>query len=332
VKQSISNLRRSLVLLAAASLLVALAAPLAAQAQAWPSKPIKFVVPYPAGGAADVTARIIGAKLGESLGQAVIVENKAGANGIIGLDYVAKSTPDGYTLLSTNLSSHGTGPAVYKKLPYDPLKDFAPITLMTIVPMILVVNPNLPVKTVPELLAYTKAHPGKMTIASAGSGSSNHLAAELFNTMAGVKLMHVPYKGDTPAMLDVMSGNVDVMLPTVVAAMPHLKTGKLRALAIGSAKRTPSLPDLPTVSESGVPGYVGATWGGVLAPAGTPPEIVARLNKEINGILKQPDVAAKLAGLGAETVGSTPEEFGTFLKEEIRKWTKVAKDNAISID
>lgn len=331
MKKSVFEVRRTLVgcgLLSAALL----AFPTLASAQAWPSKPIRIVVPYPAGGAADVTARIISAKLTESLGQSVYVENKVGANGIIGLDYVAKAAPDGYTLLSTNLSSHGTGPAVYKKLPYDAVKDFTPVTLMTTVPMIMVVNPALPVKTIRDLLAYSRANPGKVTIASAGNGSSNHLASELFNSMAGVKLLHVPYKGDTPAMIDVMSGTVDVMLPSVVAAMPHLKSGKLRAVALGGSKRTQSLPELPTIAESGVPGYVGATWGGILAPAGTPPEVVSRLNREINNVLKQPDVAARLAGLGAETVGSTPEEFGVFLREEIEKWTKVARDNSISMD
>ena len=251
----------------ALALVAALMIPLIAHAQAWPTRQtIKFIVVYPPGGASDVTARILGAKLSESLGQSVVIENKPGANGIIALEYVAKSAPDGYTILMANLGPNAINPVVYNKLPYDAIKDFAPITLTTIVPQIMVVTPSLPIKSVQELIAYAKANPGKVTFASAGNGASNHLSGELFNAMAGIKMVHVPYKGDTPSMTDVMSGTVDVAFPTAVAAMPHIKSGRLRAIAVTSAKRIPSLPDLPTVAEAGLPGFEAVSWGGVMAP------------------------------------------------------------------
>ena len=278
-----------------------------------------------------VTARIIGAKLSESLAQSVVIENKPGANGIIALDYVAKSAPDGYTILMANLGPNAINPVVYSKLPYDAIKDFAPITLTTIVPQIMVVTPSLPVKSAQDLIAYSKANPGKVTFASAGNGASNHLSGEMFNAMAGIKMVHVPYKGDTPSMVDVMSGTVNVALPTAVAVMPHIKSGRLRGIAVTSARRLPSLPDMPTVAEA-LPGFEAVSWGGVMAPAGTPPEIIARLNAEINRILKMPDVAEKLQALGAEIVGSTADEFAAYVKSEIDKWGKVARDNNIKLD
>jgi tripartite-type tricarboxylate transporter receptor subunit TctC len=316
----------------ALALVAALMIPLIAHAQGWPTRQtIKFIVVYPPGGASDVTARIIGAKLSESLGQSVVIENKPGANGIIALDFVAKSAPDGYTILMANLGPNAINPVVYNKLPYDAIKDFAPITLTTIVPQIMVVTPSLPVKSAQDLIAYSKANPGKITFASAGNGASNHLSGEMFNAMAGIKMVHVPYKGDTPSMVDVMSGTVNVALPTAVAVMPHIKSGRLRGIAVTSAKRLPSLPDLPTVAET-LPGFEAVSWGGVMAPAGTPPEIIARLNAEINRILKMPDVAEKLQALGAEIVGSTAEEFAAYVKSEIDKWGKVARDNNIKLD
>ena len=316
----------------AAVLLAALALPLAAHAQGWPTKQaIKFIVVYPPGGASDVTARIIGAKLTESLGQSVIIENKPGANGIIALEYVAKSAPDGYTILMANLGPNAINPVIYRKLPYDAIKDFASITLTTIVPQIMVVTPSLPVNSAAELIAYSKANPGKVTFASAGNGASNHLSGELFNAMGGIKMQHIPYKGDSPSLIDVMSGRVNVALPTAVAVMPQVKAGKLKAIAVTSSKRLASLPDVPTVAET-LPGFEAVSWGGVMAPAGTPPEIIAKLNTEINRILKLPDVAEKLQGLGAEIVGSTPEEFAAYVKSEIAKWGKVARDNNVTLD
>ena len=312
---------------------VAAIVPISAQAQAWPGKqPIKFVVPYPPGGASDVTARVLAVKLSESLGQSVVVENRPGANGILALDLVAKSPPDGYTILMANLGPNAINPGVYHKLPYDSIKGFTPITLTSLVPLVVLIAPTLPVKSMPELIAYAKANPGKLTYASAGNGSANHLAGEMMQTMTGMKMVHVPYKGDSPAVADVSGGMVSMMFPTVVAGIPHVKSGRLRALAVTSAKRSSSMPDVPTLSEAGIPGFEAVSWGGVMGPGGLPPEIVTRLNSEIVRILKMPDVAEKLSSLGAEIVGSTPEEFGIYLKAEIAKWGKVAHDNNIKLD
>ena len=309
-----------------------LALPLAANAQGWPTKqPIKFIVVYPPGGASDVTARLIGAKLGEILGQNVVIENKPGANGIIATEYVAKSAPDGYTMLMANLGPNALNPVVYKKLPYDAIKDFQGVTLTTTVPQVVVVNPNLPVKSIPELIAYAKANPGKVSFGSAGQGASNHLSGELLNALGGIKMQHVPYKGDAPSIVDLIGGSIHVALPTTVAGLPHVRSGKLRAIGVTSTKRLDALPDVAAVAET-LPGYEAVSWGGVMVPAGTPPEIVKRLNTEINKILKMPDVAAKLENLGAIIVGSTPEEFDKYVKDEIAKWGKVARDNNIALD
>jgi len=302
------------------------------QAQTWPTKQqIKFIVVYPPGGASDVTARLIAAKLTESLGQSVIVENKPGANGIIATEFVAKSSPDGYTLLMANLGPNAINPVIYKKLPYDAQKDFSAITLTTIVPQFIVVSPSLPIYSVNDLIAYTKANTGKVTFASAGNGASNHLSGELFNAMAGIKMQHIPYKGDAPGLIDVMSGQVTVALPTAIAAAPHVRSGKLRALAVTSSKRLPSFPDVPTVAETSS-GFEAVSWGGVMAPAGTPQPIINRLNAEILKILKMPDIVEKLNGLGAEIVGSTPQQFDAYVKSEITKWGKVARDNQVTLD
>jgi len=270
----------------------ALAAPLASMAQGWPTRqPIKFIVVYPPGGASDVTARLIGAKLSDSLGQAVVIENKPGANGIIATEFVAKSPADGYTLLMANLGPNALNPVAYKKLSYDAIKDFNGVTLTTIVPQVVVVNPSLPVKTLPELIAYVKANPGKVSFGSAGQGASNHFSGELLNAMAGIKMQHVPYKGDAPSIVDVISGTLQVALPTTVAGLPHVKSGKLRAIAVTGTKRLDALPDIPTVAET-LPGYEAVSWGGVMVPAGTPKDVIARLNAEINRILKLPDCRA----------------------------------------
>jgi tripartite-type tricarboxylate transporter receptor subunit TctC len=310
----------------------ALLLPLSVYAQAWPTKQtIKFIVVYPAGGASDVTARMIGAKLSESIGQSVVIENKPGANGIIATEYVAKAPPDGYTLLMANLGPNAINPVVYKKLPYDAVKDFSAITLTTIVPQFIVVAPTQPINSIADLITYSKANPGKVTFASAGNGASNHLSGELFNTMAGIKMEHVPYKGDAPGLVDVMSSQVTVALPTAIAAAPYVRSGQLRALAVTSNKRLPSFPEVPTVAET-VSGFEAVSWGGVMAPAGTPPAIINRLNSEILKILKMPDVAEKLKGFGAEIVGSTPAQFDAYVKSEIAKWGKVARDNRVVLD
>jgi len=304
-----------------------------AWAQTWPTKgTIKIVIPYPPGGASDVTARVLANKLTESLKQSVVVENKPGANGIVALESVAKSAPDGYTLLMANLGPNAINPGLYAKLPYDPIKDFTPITLTSVVPLVVLVTNSLPVKTMPELIAYAKANPGKLSYASAGNGAANHLAGEMIKAMAGIQMTHVPYKGDTPGMPDVIAGTVSMMFPTIIAGMPNIRSGSMRPIAVTGLRRSSSLPDLPTVNEAGIPGFDAVSWGGVMGPGGLPADIVQRLNTEIVRILKQPDVAEKLSSLGADIVGSTPEEFDRYLKAEIAKWGKVARDNHIRLD
>lgn len=290
------------------------------------------MAPYPPGAASDVTARVLGAKLSEALGQAVVIENRPGANGIVALETVAKVAPDGYTILMANLGSNAINPGVYAKLPYDATKDFTPITLTTINPLVVLVSPTLPIRDVSEMVAYAKAHPGKMTFASASNGAANHLAGEMINGMAGIKMVHVPYKGDSPGVPDVIAGTVRVMFPTIIGGMPHIKSGKLRPIAVTSAKRSPSLPDVPTLDKAGLRGFDAVSMGGIMGPARMPPEIVARLSTEFNRYLKQPDVVEQLKSLGAGIVGSIPEEFGTYLKTEIGKWGRVAHDNQIRLD
>jgi tripartite-type tricarboxylate transporter receptor subunit TctC len=307
----------------------------AATAQEYPGKPIRFVVPYPPGGASDVTARVLGQKMGDAWGQQVVVDNRAGANGIIALEYVAKAAPDGYTILMANLGPNAINPGVYSKLPYDAVKSFAPVTLTTIVPQVIVANPYLPAKNVKELVALAKARPGELTFGNGGNGSSNHLAMELFASMAGVKMSAIAYKGDVPAMTDAVAGQVMLALPTVLAAMPFLNSGKLKAVAVTTKKRVPALPTVPTVAESGVPGladYESVSWGGVMAPAGTPAPVVQKLNGEIVRILKLPDVRERMTALGADIVGSTPQEFAAYLQDEIAKWGKVAKQAGVRLD
>lgn len=306
---------------------------LAAHAQAWPSRqPIRIVVPYPPGGASDVTARTLAAKLTESLGQSVVVENRPGANGIIALEAVAKAAPDGYTLLMANLGPNAINPAVYSKLPYDAIKDFTPITLTTINPLVVLVTPSLPIKSMKELIAYAKAHPNKLTFASAGNGAANHLAGEMMKSMADIKMIHVPYKGDSPGIPDVIAGTVSMMFPTLIGGMPMVKAGTLRPIAVTGDKRSVALENLPTVAEAGIPNFQAVSWGGLMGPANLPPEIVSKLNAETLKILKMPDVAAKMASLGSEIVGSSPQEFGAFLSAEIAKWGKVARENNVKLD
>lgn len=331
--QPLTFLRKTFAFAAAALLSWAALPSGTAQAQAWPSRqPIRIVIPYPPGGASDVTARVLAAKLTEALSQSVVVENRPGANGIVALENVAKSAADGYTLLMANLGPNAINPVIYKKLPYDAIKDFTPVMLTTLVPLVLVVNTELGIRDLPGLLAEARKEPGRLSFASAGNGASNHLAGELFNTMAGIQTMHVPYKGDTPAMADLIGGQVTMMFPTAIAAMPHLKSGKLRALAVTSKARVPSLPDVPTVSEAGVTGFEAVSWGGVMGPGGLSPAIVERLNTELQTILKMPDVVEKLESLGAEVVATSAAEFDAYLKAEIDKWGKVARGAKVQLD
>jgi tripartite-type tricarboxylate transporter receptor subunit TctC len=297
----------------------------------YPNRPIRLIVPVPPGGGSDFFARTIGAKLSESVGQPVIVDNRAGASGNLGHEIAARSAPDGYTivLVSTVVA---TNPSVYKNLPFDAIKDFAPITLVAAVPHLLVVNPKVPAKSVQELIALAKANPGKLNYGSAGIGSAFHLAPELFKVQTGTDIVHVPYKGGGPAIADVIGGQVDLAFGNLLAVLPQARAGTLRALGVTTAKRTPAAPDIPTIAEAGVPGYVFATWFGILAPAGTPRPIVAKLNREIVGILEAPEMKERLTKSGAEVTTSTPEAFALYLKSETAKWTKVLKDAGIKAE
>jgi tripartite-type tricarboxylate transporter receptor subunit TctC len=305
--------------------------PAAAQDK-WPSKPITYVVPFPTGGTTDTLARLIAQRLGTALGTTVVVDNKPGAGGNIGSEFVARAAPDGYTILGGTISSHAINVSLYSKLGYDPVKSFAPITLIGSNPNVLVVPASSPYKSVADVLAAVRAKPGSIAFASAGNGTSQHLSGELFKTLAKVDLVHVPYKGSAPAIQDVMSGQVPMMFDTSVVAGPHIQSGKLRALAVTSGKRSPALPNVPTVAESGVPGYELVSWQAIFAPAGTPQPIVDRLYTEIARILKSPDMQERLANLGMEASGMTPTEFGTFQKAEIEKWARVIKAANVKID
>jgi tripartite-type tricarboxylate transporter receptor subunit TctC len=309
----------------------ALVAPGEAPAQGYPTKSIRLVAPSTPGDAPDVIARLVAERLSAALGQQVVVENRPGAGGVVGSEIVAKSAPDGYTLIMGNAGSHGINAAVYSKLPYDILKDFAPVSQIAVAPNIFVVNPGLPVTTIPEFIAYAKARPGQLSYASGGNGSSSHMSMELLKSMAGIDVVHVPYKGSTPALTDVISGQDAVMSVNMPPAVPHVKSGRLRALAVTTRSRTPSMPDLPTVAES-LPGYETVAWFGVLAPAGTPKDVVNRLSMEIAKIARSPDMRERLEGMGAEPVGSTPEEFGAVMARDIAKWTALAKSVGIKID
>ena len=304
----------------------------AGHAQDFPNKPIRFVVPYAPGGASDVTARLLGQKMTDAWGQTVAVDNRAGANGIVALEFVSKAPADGYTILMANLGPNAINPAVYSKLPYDPVKGFAPVTLTTLVPNILVINPYLPARNLKEVFALAKAKPGQMSYGTGGYGSSNHLSMELLKSMAGVNITHVPYKGDVPAMIDAMAGQIEMSVPTVVAASPYVKSGKLRAIAVTSSKRVGSLPDVPTVAAAGVPGFESVSWGGVMAPGGTPAFVVNKLNAEIVRILRLPEIQERLQALGAEVVGGSPAEFSAYLEAEIAKWGKVARAAGVKLD
>lgn len=327
-------MRRSIGL--ALPLLLALASMLGcanAIAQSYPSRPIRFVVPYPPGGSVDIAARAVGQKLSEAWGQPVVVDNRAGAGGNIGADLVAKSPADGYTLLMGAVATHAINPTLYGKIPYDPVKDFAPVALVVQVPNILVVNPAVPANTVKELIELARAKPGTLNFGSGSTGSTGHLAGELFNTMAGVKMVHIPYKGAAPAMADLLSGQVQLMFDNLANALPTIKAGRLRALAVTTLARSPFMPDLPTIAESGLTGFDLTTWFGVMVPAGTPPDIVAKLNAEIVRALNTKDMRERLEKMGAEPpTNNTPEHFAAFMRVEAAKYAKVVRESGAKVE
>ena len=318
-----------------AVLVACLAAGLAAVpalAQTFPAKPARLVVPFPPGGPLDATGRLIAQHLTERWGQSVVVENKPGAGGNIGADFVAKSPPDGYTVVMGALSTHAVNPSLYAKMPYDAQKDFAPITLIAITPNVLVVNPDLPVHSVKELVAYAKARPGKLSFGSGSIGSAGHLAGELFKVDAGIDIVHVPYKGAAPATQALLAGDTQLMFDNLANAMAQVKAGKLRALAVTTAQRSKLAPELPTMAEAGLPGFDISTWYGLFAPAGTPPDVVTKWNADVTAMLRTPDMRERLRAQGAEPAPDTPAEFARFVATEAAKYARIVKASGAKID
>ncbi|MDO9165828.1 MAG: tripartite tricarboxylate transporter substrate binding protein [Rhodoferax sp.] len=322
-----SVIRLSTLVLAAATTFIAPPA----LAQDYPSKPIRMVLPFPPGGVTDLLARALAEKLAPRLGQPVIVDNKPGAGTVLASDFVARAPADGYTLLMA-ASSLGTAPLIYEKVGYDAIKSFAPVTQVASVVHVVVVNPALPVKSVKELIAYAKANPGKLNYSSTGTGTSTHLEGELLKSMAGVYMVHIPYRGSGPALVDLVGGQVNVMIDALGSSGPFIKSGKLRALAVTTAKRSQSIPELPTVAESGVPGYEAMPWLGLVAPAGTPQPVVDRIHREVAKVLEDPELRERFKGWGLDIIGNTPAEFTSFLRRDVDQWARVIKSANIKAD
>ncbi len=298
----------------------------------YPTRPVRFIVPFAPGGSTDTLARTLAQRLTDALGQQVVVDNRSGGNGNIGTEIVARAVPDGHTIVLGYIANLGIGPSLYAKLPFDPVKDFAPVTLLAVAPNILVAHPSLPVKNVRELVAYAKANPQKVNYASAAVASLGHLAGELLNSSAGIHMQHVPYKGSGQAVIDLLAGQVQIMFSGMSSVMPHIKAGKLRPLAVTGAQRSPATPEVPTIAEAGYPGFEASAWYSVMAPAGTPKTVVMRLNGEILRALKIPEVKERLENVGFELVGSSPDECGTYIRNEIVKWAKVVKASGIKAE
>ena len=315
--------------LAAAVLATSFSVP--AAAQTYPTRPVRFVVPFAPGGSTDTLARAIGVKLPEYLGQQVVIDNRTGANGDIGMLIVAKAPADGYTIVLGYIANIGIGPSLYK-MPYDPVKDFAPVTQVAGASNIMTAHPSVPAKTLKEFIAYAKANPGAINFATSGVASIGHLTGEYLNHVAGMKMVHVPYKGSGQAISDLVGGHVKVMISGMASTLPHVKTGKLRALVVTGLQRSDAAPDVPTIAESGFPGFEARSWFGVLAPANTPRPVIMRLHADIVKALQQPDVKQRLTGIGFDVVGSTPEEFAAYIKSEIQKWAKVVKASGAKAD
>lgn len=302
-----------------------------ALAQSYPARPIRLIVPYAIGGNGDILGRIVGQKLSDAFGKQVVIDNRPGANGIIGTDLCAKAAPDGHTLVYV-ASGHATNPALYASVPFDPIKDFEAVGLTATSPLLVAVTPGLPVKSINELIAHAKAKPGALSYGTAGAASSGHLAAILFNTLNNVDIVHVSYKSLAQATTDLVGGRIQVMYPSITSALPHVKAGRVHALAITSARRSALVPELPTVAEAGVPGYEMAIWNGMLAPAHTPKPIIAKLNAELRAFAQAPDVKERLASMGADTAYSTPDTFQAFIKSEIARWGKILRASGVRID
>lgn len=304
----------------------------AAMAQGYPSKPLRWVVPFPPGGSADIMGRMIGQDLAKTLGQQVVIENRAGASAIVGSEYVAKSPADGYTLLQANVSQMTIHPSLYPKLPYDPLRDFAPVTVLGVVTSVVVTTPALPVKSIQELVALAKKRPGQLNFTSSGAGASTHLTGELLKQRAGIAMTHISYKGSGPALTDVMAGFVEVMFENLPSALPFINAGKLKVLAVTGKDRSPVLKAVPTLAESGFPGFDMVSWQALVAPANTPKPVIDKLNAEVARVLRTPEMKEKMFGLGTEVVANSPEQFAQYLREETAKWSKIVKDAGIKLD
>ena len=322
-------IKRAFALAAAATLAAAASE---ASAQAYPNRPVRILVPFPAGAGVDIVARMLGLPLTDLWGQATVVDNRPGAGGTIACELAAKAAPDGYTLLLGNISTFAMAPSLYKKVNYDPVQSFAPITLVNTSANVLVAHPSVPAATTQALIALAKAKPGQINYASAGSGTSPHLAAELFKSMAGVDLVHVPYKGSPQALTDLLGGQTQIMFASLVSALPHIRQARLRALGVTSLKRAAALPDLPAISEAGLRGYDVSVWMGIVAPAGTPPAIIAQLNRQIAALLQSPDIRERLAVQGLEAASNSPAEFRTYIASEVRKWAVVIKQAGVVAD
>jgi tripartite-type tricarboxylate transporter receptor subunit TctC len=302
-----------------------------ALAQSYPAKPIRILVGFPPGGSTDIVARVVGQKLGETLGTPVVIDNRPGASATLAMQAAARAAPDGYTLVMGHLGTLAVNPALFQKLSYDPIRDFAPISLVANVPAMLVVHPSLPARSVKQLIAIAKARPGELNYGSSGAGGTPHLAVEYFKLLSGVDIVQVPYKGAGPMTTDLIGGQISMTITGIPALLPHVKTGRLRALAVSTSKRLAVLPDLPTIAEAALPGYEATTWYGLLAPAGTPKELIARLNDAIVRSIKQPEVAERLAGEGADVVFNSPEEFAAYIRSEIARWEKVIRRAGITL-
>jgi tripartite-type tricarboxylate transporter receptor subunit TctC len=307
-------------------------AALAAQAQPFPSKPVKMIVPFPPGGAVDYYARVVQGRLAEALGQPILIENRSGAGGMVGTELVAKSPPDGHTLVIGNIAALAINVGIYAKMPYDPVKDLTPILRTVAVDYVMAVHPSVPARSVAEFVAYARANPGKLSYGSAGSGSAPHLSTELFKQRAAIDMLHVPFKGGGPMVTDLLGGQIQMVIADQANLMPHAKTGKLRALAVGTTTRSPTYPELPTIAESGFPGFEARAWQGIAGPAGMNPEVVRQLNGAISKVMALPEVRQRLIEGGLDPIVSSPQEFGDFIRAEIAKWAKVAKDVGARVD